>query len=188
MYLFFFFKQKTAYEMRISDWSSDVCSSDLWCAEMDYVYAYLSYFGYIAGEKTMMGFWNEMKKLGKDMNPYRAGFLQFVGVAETREEAMKLYKEPAEYFYGRCLHVDPKWAQPAGYVTEATIRASVNSQIAQAAANFDVAREMEGIVDKGYIIVGSPDEEIGRASCRERVCSDVEISVVAVSLKTKNKK
>src|SRR3546814_6337381 len=26
----FFFKQKTAYEMRISDWSSDVCSSDLW--------------------------------------------------------------------------------------------------------------------------------------------------------------
>src|SRR3546814_10363696 len=28
-YFFFFFKQKTAYEMRISDWSSDVCSSDL---------------------------------------------------------------------------------------------------------------------------------------------------------------
>src|SRR3546814_495723 len=33
MYVFiFFFKQKTAYEMRISDWSSDVCSSDLVCA------------------------------------------------------------------------------------------------------------------------------------------------------------
>src|SRR3546814_19598371 len=29
MLYFFFFKQKTAYEMRISDWSSDVCSSDL---------------------------------------------------------------------------------------------------------------------------------------------------------------
>src|SRR3546814_20802574 len=29
MFCFFFFKQKTAYEMRISDWSSDVCSSDL---------------------------------------------------------------------------------------------------------------------------------------------------------------
>src|SRR3546814_3210155 len=28
-WFFFFFKQKTAYEMRISDWSSDVCSSDL---------------------------------------------------------------------------------------------------------------------------------------------------------------
>src|SRR3546814_9207037 len=31
--MFFFFKQKTAYEMRISDWSSDVCSSDLQGAE-----------------------------------------------------------------------------------------------------------------------------------------------------------
>src|SRR3546814_1022105 len=29
VYFFVFFKQKTAYEMRISDWSSDVCSSDL---------------------------------------------------------------------------------------------------------------------------------------------------------------
>src|SRR3546814_7302146 len=29
MYVFFFFKQRTAYELRISDWSSDVCSSDL---------------------------------------------------------------------------------------------------------------------------------------------------------------
>src|SRR3546814_7825517 len=29
MYFIFFFKQKTAYDMRISDWSSDVCSSDL---------------------------------------------------------------------------------------------------------------------------------------------------------------
>src|SRR3546814_8197717 len=32
---FFFFKQKTAYEMRISDWSSDVCSSDLFARLVD---------------------------------------------------------------------------------------------------------------------------------------------------------
>src|SRR3546814_5240444 len=32
--VFFFFKQKTAYEMRISDWSSDVCSSDLLAAAL----------------------------------------------------------------------------------------------------------------------------------------------------------
>src|SRR3546814_2616280 len=34
--MFFFFKQKTAYEMRISDWSSDVCSSDLDVALITY--------------------------------------------------------------------------------------------------------------------------------------------------------
>src|SRR3546814_7793686 len=36
MVLFFFFKQKTAYEMRISDWSSDVCSSDLALAALEF--------------------------------------------------------------------------------------------------------------------------------------------------------
>src|SRR3546814_12331545 len=36
MCYFFFFKQKTAYEMRISDWSSDVCSSDLDGSERGY--------------------------------------------------------------------------------------------------------------------------------------------------------
>src|SRR3546814_7986250 len=35
MCVFFFFKQKTAYEMRISDWSSDVCSSDLFSVTND---------------------------------------------------------------------------------------------------------------------------------------------------------
>src|SRR3546814_5826656 len=34
-FLFFFFKQKTAYDMRISDWSSDVCSSDLKTGDID---------------------------------------------------------------------------------------------------------------------------------------------------------
>src|SRR3546814_15205070 len=34
IFVVFFFKQKTAYEMRISDWSSDVCSSDLGIADL----------------------------------------------------------------------------------------------------------------------------------------------------------
>jgi alkanesulfonate monooxygenase SsuD/methylene tetrahydromethanopterin reductase-like flavin-dependent oxidoreductase (luciferase family) len=132
-----------------------------WCAEMDHVYAYLSYFGYQAGQATMDGFWGEMDRLGKDRNPYRAGFLQFVGVAESREEAYRLYREPAEYFYGRCLHVDPRFANAPGYTSEATQRAGVVGQVAQVARmrRFDtLAREMDAIVEKGYVIIGSPDE------------------------------
>jgi len=132
-----------------------------WCAEMDHVYAYLSYFGYQAGQVTMDGFWQEMDRLGKDRNPYRAGFLQFVGVAETRDEAYRLYREPAEYFYGRCLHVDPRFAGAPGYTSEATQRAGVVGQVAQVARmrRFDtLAREMDAIVEKGYVIIGSPDE------------------------------
>jgi alkanesulfonate monooxygenase SsuD/methylene tetrahydromethanopterin reductase-like flavin-dependent oxidoreductase (luciferase family) len=136
-----------------------------WCAEMDYVYSYLSYFGYKAGAATMNGFWKQMDALGKDRNPYRAGFLQFVGVAETREEAMELYREPAEYFYGRCLHVNPKWAMPPGYASEATIRARVQSQVTAAAnrsrqdgGGAHGGTTFEEIVERGYVIVGSPDE------------------------------
>jgi len=133
-----------------------------WCAEMDYVYCYLSYYGYKAGQATMDGFWAEMKRLGKDRNPYRAGFLQFVGVAETREKALELYKEPAEYFYGRCLHIDPRFAAPPGYTTEATQRAGMQSQVMKAASYSEKFKarptEMRELVDAGYVIVGSPEE------------------------------
>jgi alkanesulfonate monooxygenase SsuD/methylene tetrahydromethanopterin reductase-like flavin-dependent oxidoreductase (luciferase family) len=132
---------------------------------MDYVYAYLSYFGFKDGRATMQGFWEEMKRLGKDLNPYRAGFLQFVGVAENRAKAMELYREPAEYFYGRCLRVDPKWAMPPGYITEATQRAGIQGQIGRAASlqARQAARattQMEDIVERGYVIIGSPDEVV----------------------------
>src|SRR3546814_3914606 len=50
MYVFFFFKQKTAYEMRISDWSSDVCSSDL----PEIVERVNRFFGYNAVAKVAM--------------------------------------------------------------------------------------------------------------------------------------
>jgi alkanesulfonate monooxygenase SsuD/methylene tetrahydromethanopterin reductase-like flavin-dependent oxidoreductase (luciferase family) len=135
-----------------------------WCAQLDYVYAYLSYFGYKLGEATMHGFWQEMDRLGKDRNPFRAGFLQFVGVAETREEALDLYAEPALYFYERCLHVDARYAAPPGYMSEATIRARVKSQVVQAAAASATESHaygrpaFEDIVSKGYVIIGSPDE------------------------------
>ncbi|NNE84724.1 MAG: LLM class flavin-dependent oxidoreductase [Alphaproteobacteria bacterium] len=147
-----------------------------WCAEMEYVYCYLSYYGYKAAKATMQGFWDEMDRLGKDRNPYRAGFLQFVGVAESEAQAREIYQEPAEYFYDRCLRVSARYANPPGYVTEATQRAGVESQIAAAAAGgpdsvantsarpgiqkttlIDKnAREFDAIVDNGYVIIGSP--------------------------------
>jgi alkanesulfonate monooxygenase SsuD/methylene tetrahydromethanopterin reductase-like flavin-dependent oxidoreductase (luciferase family) len=139
-----------------------------WCAERNYVYSYLSYFGYKLGRATMKGYWEELARLGVEPNPYRAGFLQFVGVAESRAEALELYREPAEYFYGRCLHVDPRYATAPGYTSEASLRARVQSQVARAAAQ---SREssargggprMEEIVEQGFLIIGSPDEVAGQ--------------------------
>jgi alkanesulfonate monooxygenase SsuD/methylene tetrahydromethanopterin reductase-like flavin-dependent oxidoreductase (luciferase family) len=58
------------------------------------------------------------------------------------------------------------WAAPPGYVTEATQRAGLTSQVGRAAASSARARQratgMQEIVDLGYVIVGSPDEVVAQ--------------------------
>jgi len=133
-----------------------------WCGEQDYVYSYVSYYGHVAAETTMFGYWDEMARQGKDRNPFRAGFLQFIGVAETTEEAVKLYKEPAEFFYTNCLHIDPAYVMPPGYVSERTQKMKMKSQVQAAADRAQVmgslSEEFAGILANGYVLIGSPDE------------------------------
>ncbi|MGA9794403.1 MAG: LLM class flavin-dependent oxidoreductase [Rhizomicrobium sp.] len=138
-----------------------------WAARNEYLYCYLSYFGHKLALRTMAGYWNKIEELGLERNPFRAGFLQFVGIANSREEAIELYREPAEYFYNRCLHVDPRFTGPPGYLSDNSVRANLTSQVGAAASAAQdryagvmsrVKNTMEGFVEKGYLIVGSPDE------------------------------
>jgi alkanesulfonate monooxygenase SsuD/methylene tetrahydromethanopterin reductase-like flavin-dependent oxidoreductase (luciferase family) len=137
------------------------------CAEHDYLYSYLTYFGYLSGEKTVRGFWNEIKELGKEPNPFQVGISQFVGVAESYEEALRLYEEPATYFFNTCLNVHPRWTNPPGYVTEATIAAKLTSQVKEAAQRAAAVKteykaverqNFRDMVDLGFIILGTPDQ------------------------------
>src|SRR3546814_12180298 len=109
----FFFKQKTAYEMRISDWSSDVCSSDLTEAAGD------------AGGWTL-------------------------GV----------------------------------FVLVRNADAAAKTVTVEGMAPLSVPAAGEGVIPVPLKHFG----EIGRASCRERVCQYVSISGVDVSLNTNNNK
>src|SRR3546814_14100508 len=113
---FVFFKQKTAYEMRISDWSSDVCSSDLraaWLANRD-----------------------ARARPDRELQSRREG---------NRRRRRAVERPP----------LDP----PAP-----------GDQARLAVGGEAVAR----------------DQEIGRASCRERVCQYVSIAVVSVLFKKKH--
>ena len=76
-----------------------------YCSTHDFVYAALSYYGHLMAKETVGGYWRQVEANGKDANPYRLAFLQFIGVADTDREAYRLYKEPAEYFFNRSLHV-----------------------------------------------------------------------------------
>src|SRR3546814_16488705 len=71
---FFFFKQKTAYEMRISDWSSDVCSSDLF-----HLWSWLS-LQLIAGDEHPQADRRRQRK--ETETPQQAVDDRHVGVAE----------------------------------------------------------------------------------------------------------
>src|SRR3546814_20057095 len=102
MFVFFFFKQKTAYEMRISDWSSDVCSSDL----------------------VLHDLW------------------QKIAAAPERPVA-----DPVSYLFR---------------AAENHMRDIRRAKISREKRQFD----WHGMGD-------APEDEIGRASCRERVCQYV---------------
>jgi alkanesulfonate monooxygenase SsuD/methylene tetrahydromethanopterin reductase-like flavin-dependent oxidoreductase (luciferase family) len=129
-----------------------------WVTRQDYMYCYLSYFGHQRGLKVMQGFWDEVESLGKEANPYRAGFLQFIAVSESDAQAEKDYAEHAEYFYNRCLHVYPGFADAPGYRTMRTVKAGLLSQFErQAAQAVSGDIKWKDMVKNGYILAGSPE-------------------------------
>ncbi|MDH3682208.1 MAG: LLM class flavin-dependent oxidoreductase [Acidimicrobiia bacterium] len=128
------------------------------CAERDFVYAALSYYGHLVGKESMDGFWATVEKAGKDDNPYRAGFLQFVGVADSDAEAYRLYREPAEYFFQRSLHFFPGFVDPPGYSSEASYRRKLTSSVRSAAMTTQArgGPTWDEMLERGYVIIGSP--------------------------------
>jgi alkanesulfonate monooxygenase SsuD/methylene tetrahydromethanopterin reductase-like flavin-dependent oxidoreductase (luciferase family) len=108
----------------------------------------------------MKSFWEENARLGKDDNPHKAGFLQFIAVAETDAQAERDYAEHAEYFYNRCLHIAPQFVDPPGYRTMRTVKAGIAQQFtnrAQAAAATGGQLKWKDFVEQGYILAGSPE-------------------------------
>ena len=127
-----------------------------WVTERDYMYSYLSYSGYKRGEQVLGGFWNTVDELGVERNPYRAGFLQLVAVANSDAEAEELYWPHAKYFYDKCLHISAKFAEAPGYRTVATIEAGLESQFSAPARDRRKELTWKELIDGGFVVAGSP--------------------------------
>ena len=126
------------------------------CLDNTYSYSYLSFSGYIRAKLLMQGYWDRLTERNEpDESPYRAGFAQTICVAETDAEAERLYKDHVSYFFNRCLHVAPGFADAPGYRTIKTIKSGALSQFAP---DLGEAAHMpwKQLVDEGYIIAGSP--------------------------------
>src|SRR3546814_19945858 len=139
--VFLFFKQKTAYEMRISDWSSDVCSSYLQGGQFD-------------GHGVLGRFIRRA-----------AG-----GPAAVRGLTIRPSETPRTA--ARSLVAAPRHAGEC----------NARSRADQVRSRRPPDRPFhEGHGPVPDVRLFQPNREIGSASCRERVCTYVEIRVVAVS-------
>src|SRR3546814_18022668 len=135
VFIFFFFKQKTAYEMCISDWSSDVCSSDL---------------------------------QGK-----------FVEEAPVQHRHARHLRQFGRRSLGAAVVDRGKPAQPR-LAEQGNVDAE--RQRAQTGVGAAIARRLFAA---DLLLAG---RQIGRASCRERVCQSVWVSGVAEYLTKKKKR
>jgi len=126
------------------------------CLDYDYNYSYLSFTGYLRGKKLLDGYWDRVAKRGKDESPYRAAFAQTICVAETDQEAEKLYAEHVSYFYNRCLHVAGGFADAPGYRTIKTLQANVVTAISEDVQKLFPTLTWKQLIDDGYVIAGSP--------------------------------
>src|SRR3546814_15949092 len=127
-FCFFFFKQKTAYEMRISDWSSDVCSSDLIAGILK---SYDKTVIHVVGHTDTTGSDEYNMRLSESRANSVASYLSSQGVPSNR------------------IRTEGRGER------EPLIRTADN-------VNEPRNRRVDIVI-----------EQIGRASCRARVCQDV---------------
>jgi alkanesulfonate monooxygenase SsuD/methylene tetrahydromethanopterin reductase-like flavin-dependent oxidoreductase (luciferase family) len=128
-----------------------------WVLDRNYVYCYLSYFGYLRGLRVVNGFWDRVAERGLDDNPHRLGFLQLVCVSETDQSAEQEYAEHVKYFYRKMLRIHPPYAEAPGYRSINSIRESIRPQIGEEAQKAAGELEWKDFIEQGHVIAGSPE-------------------------------
>jgi alkanesulfonate monooxygenase SsuD/methylene tetrahydromethanopterin reductase-like flavin-dependent oxidoreductase (luciferase family) len=139
-----------------------------WVLQRNYVYCYLSYFGYQRGHRVVKGFWDTAAARGVDDNPYRLGFLQLVCVSETDQSAEEEYEEHVKYFYQKMLRVHPPFSESPGYRSLNSVRESIRPQMGQETQK---AGDLgwKDYVEQGHVIGGSP------ATVREKLTEAIKL-------------
>ncbi|HEV2054530.1 MAG TPA: LLM class flavin-dependent oxidoreductase [Methylomirabilota bacterium] len=133
--------------------------------ENEVCYCFLSYSGARSAKGMMDGYWDVVTKKGRDANPYRAGFLQLVVVADTDARAEEQYARHVEYFYHKCLHVPAVWFSPPGNQDYRSLQATARNPMRHAVNTKEL--RYRDFVEKGYVIAGSP------ATVRQRLEEEV---------------
>jgi alkanesulfonate monooxygenase SsuD/methylene tetrahydromethanopterin reductase-like flavin-dependent oxidoreductase (luciferase family) len=125
------------------------------CIDNTYSYSYLSFTGFLRARALMEGYWQRVaERNAPDLSPYRAGFAQTVCVAETDAEAERVFGPHVHYFYNRCLHIYPGFADAPGYRTIKTLQMGALAQYGR--SNFEDL-PWKTLIEGGHVIAGGPE-------------------------------
>ena len=129
-----------------------------WSIEHDFMYASLSYGGYKRAQSSMDNFWRVADEMGVDRNPYRAGFLQLVVVANSQAEIEDKYARHVEYFYNQMLHVWPGYQDAPGYRSIDTLKASLSGGTAPLGDSVTRYAPWKELLANGNVVAGTPSQ------------------------------
>lgn len=145
--------------------------------ELDLPYFLLSYFGADFATNLFEQYWARVAAQGRDASRYRAGMFQIVLVADTDEEARRLFAPHVDYFFKRCTHIYPGFVEAPGYKTVKSLETLLpppGTKSAKRPDSFVAAQgySWDDMVEKGIVIGGSPDtvrERLAAAAAKNNI-------------------
>ena len=139
-------------------WIPGLGSIETWdfCVDHDYNYSYLSFSGYKRAQRMIDGYWERRAARGGDPNPYSAAFFQQVCLSDTDAACEREWWPHVDYFFNKCLHLYPGMTGAPGYMSEASMRAGIVSQIGNTTLNLGRDKSWKELCDERYIVAGSP--------------------------------
>jgi alkanesulfonate monooxygenase SsuD/methylene tetrahydromethanopterin reductase-like flavin-dependent oxidoreductase (luciferase family) len=126
-----------------------------WVCEKDHMYAALSYSGYKRQQKTFDEFWPVVDKYDLPRNPYRAGIIHFVAIADSEAQAEELYAPHLEWFYNKTQHIYGGFIDAPGYRSMNTIAQGFTTEYTDVRIT---DRKWEHLVSEGVVAHGTPDQ------------------------------
>jgi len=153
-------------------WLAGGGSVETWkfATDNDYTYSYLSFGGHMSAKSQLEGYWRQVEAAGLDDNPYRAGFVQLVMVAESDAEAEKLYLPHLRNFYSKALHLPDHYGGIPGFMSKKSIMHNLANAGTSALKPFEdpLKATWADFTDRTKTVIGgSPD----------KVAAELEVAV-----------
>jgi alkanesulfonate monooxygenase SsuD/methylene tetrahydromethanopterin reductase-like flavin-dependent oxidoreductase (luciferase family) len=140
-----------------------------WVIEKDYLYAHTSVSGHTRAKYFIDHYYDLVEAAGREPNPYRMATTQPVFVAETEKEAEELYSEAVAYFYDKCRHIYPGFANIPGYQSLRGVRETMDARSHGVGGYGEGLNDWQTRVISGAVVAGTPEQvtERLRSYCKE---------------------